>query len=967
MLRRLGGAVVFHAYRKTLMTAQEHMLAGDFRKARFTALLALRAATDTFGPDDERTAFVLAALASVDIAEGDLDAAAERISAARRVLDGLPDAEPHARALLLGQHAAVQGIAGRHTAALEDMRAAVALITSAPGAPPFAAALLHGDLVTSAPGVPPFAAALLHAGLGAAEAEAGLPRDALRSYRTALAVVRAARDDAAVLEPQILIDIALIHRDLGDRYRAGSLADEAMAAAAAVPAVHGAALARMRVTAALIKRGTGDLEAAEHLIGQVEDFWSGVPGHQSERVAATIVRAAIAADRGDPAEAHRVLAGLDGVVSGGPAVVAGHGLALTAYMAGDLAEASRRLERLEQESAAAFGPGHLQTAQTLVLAAALSSATGEHGRALDLVTRATAAEARIQWTSFGAGGRDVHGAIMDRLAASLHVELTVALAAEGHDPRATATGLAAVLRRKGGLREAFAVLHTSRARESWEELREVSGRILAATTGHPEGALVSELAALYERQEELEARLADGVPEEALRARARHATPAAVLGALPAGAALLELFRWVPFDLRAGVSRGPEHAEYLGYLLAAGEARLIRFGPAAPIDTAIRHWNHAPAPDVPAPPRDVPGSPGVVAAPGDVSVSSGIVAAASGGASGVSDVLGELSGMLAGPLLAALDGVDVRRLYVAPDGALGLVPWEILTGPDGVPLVDRLSLSYLTAARTLLGGGPRTGPPGDPLVIGGPDFGHAPPDDATDDVPDDVPDDATDGVARVAGIAFAALPGTVREAKAVARLLGVSPLLGAEATRAAVLGARSPRVLHLATHGFFLDAPGGASSGLWAMWDAEPAPEGVPRRRVPWYAAPRPLLRCGVALAGANTPDPPGFVTGEDILALDLRATELVVLSACDTGRGEAHAGDGILGLAHAFATAGARHVLLSLWAVNDHLAARLMRVFHEHLTAGASPLAALRAAQHRIRVDHPDPRLWAGFVLYGD
>ncbi|GII63760.1 hypothetical protein Skr01_38450 [Sphaerisporangium krabiense] len=892
MFRRLGGAVIFHAYRKTLMTTQEHMLAGDFRKARFTALLALRTAVDTFGPDDERTAFVLATLASVDIAEGDLDAAAELISAARRILDGLPDADPHARALLLGQHAAVQGIAGRHTAALEDMRAAVALLASAPGAPPFAEALLH-------------------AGLGAAEAEAGLPRDALRSYRAALAVVRAARDDSAVLEPQILIDVALIHRDLGDRRRADTLAGEAMAVAAAMPAVHGAALARMRVTAALIKRRTGDLESAEHLIRQVEDFWSGLPGHQSERVAATIARAAIAADRGNPAEAHRVLAGLDGVVSGGPAVVAGYGLALSAYMAGDLGEAERRLERLEEESAAAFGAGHLQTAQTLVLAAALRSAGGEHGRALDLVARATAAEARIQWTSFGAGGRDVHSAIMDRLAVSLDVELTVALAAEGHDPRATETGFAAVLRRKGGLREAFTALRSARDRETWEELREVCGRILAATTGHPEGALVSELTALYERQEELEARLADGVPEEALRARARHATPTAVLGALPSGAAVLELFRWVPFDLRAGVSRGAEHAEYLGYLPAAGETRLIRFGPAAAIEAAIRRWS-----------------------------------------------LAELSGMLAGPLLGALDGVDVRHLYVAPDGALGLLPWEILTGPDGVPLLDRLSLSYLTAARTLLGAGPRTDPSGDPLVIGGPDFGHAP-----------AGGPAAEAEGGVAGMAFAALPGTVREAKAVARLLGVSPLLGAEATRAAVLGARSPRVLHLATHGFFLDTPDGASSGLWAMWDAEPAPEGAPRRRVPWYAAPRPLLRCGVALAGANTPgaaSTPGFVTGEDIIALDLRATDLVVLSACDTGRGEAHAGDGILGLAHAFATAGARHVLLSLWAVNDHLAARLMRVFYEHLTAGASPRAALRAAQNRIRDDHPDPRLWAGFVLYG-
>jgi CHAT domain-containing protein len=211
---------------------------------------------------------------------------------------------------------------------------------------------------------------------------------------------------------------------------------------------------------------------------------------------------------------------------------------------------------------------------------------------------------------------------------------------------------------------------------------------------------------------------------------------------------------------------------------------------------------------------------------------------------------------------------------------------------------------------------------------------------------------------------FDRLPGTGAEGAAIASTLGVRPLLGAEALESVLKGSRSPSVLHLATHGFFLPDPpsrepagGGQSPRLGATLE-------------------NPLLRSGLALAGANTwlagnALPPeaedGILNAEDVSGLDLSSTALVVLSACETGVGAVHVGEGVFGLRRVFAVAGARTLVMSLWKVPDLQTQALMIDFYRRLARGESRLDALREAQLSLKAVCPDLFFWGAFICQGD
>ena len=157
--------------------------------------------------------------------------------------------------------------------------------------------------------------------------------------------------------------------------------------------------------------------------------------------------------------------------------------------------------------------------------------------------------------------------------------------------------------------------------------------------------------------------------------------------------------------------------------------------------------------------------------------------------------------------------------------------------------------------------------------------------------------------------------------------------LGRGATEAQLRRVQSPRLLHLATHGFVL--PELSSETSAPAIDAESI---FPRRS---EAANNPMLRSGLALAGAQRTieawargeavpaDNDGIVTAEEIGTLDLKNTWLVVLSACDTGLGVARSGEGVLGLRRGFIQAGAKNLLMTLWPIDDERAADLIADFY--------------------------------------
>jgi CHAT domain-containing protein len=178
-------------------------------------------------------------------------------------------------------------------------------------------------------------------------------------------------------------------------------------------------------------------------------------------------------------------------------------------------------------------------------------------------------------------------------------------------------------------------------------------------------------------------------------------------------------------------------------------------------------------------------------------------------------------------------------------------------------------------------------------------------------------------------------------------------------------------VLHIATHGYFWNeiSTRTGKRGRSEAGDASPLAGLVAE-------LDEPLLRSGLALAGANRclavsrpesgPDD-GLLTAAEILDIDLSATELVVLSTCDSGLGDVQDGEGVLGLRRSFQIAGARTVITNLWKMPDDVGHVLMRSFYEALVRGVPRAEALRSAQRKVRSE--DDRLvsWAGFVCHGE
>jgi CHAT domain-containing protein len=201
-----------------------------------------------------------------------------------------------------------------------------------------------------------------------------------------------------------------------------------------------------------------------------------------------------------------------------------------------------------------------------------------------------------------------------------------------------------------------------------------------------------------------------------------------------------------------------------------------------------------------------------------------------------------------------------------------------------------------------------------------------------------------------------ALPGTAREAAHVAALAKAIPQpprvlerSGPQAGAGQLLvDLPQARWAHLATHGFFAAPQSGARKYLY---DEQDFLRGLMGERV-GIAARYPLTQTGLVLAGSNLKGKEagpegGIVTAEALAGLDLSGLELAVLSACETGLGEAASGEGVFGLQRAFHLAGTRNVVASLWKVDDEATAALMALFYHYLwQEQRPPLQALRHAQ---------------------
>jgi CHAT domain-containing protein len=214
---------------------------------------------------------------------------------------------------------------------------------------------------------------------------------------------------------------------------------------------------------------------------------------------------------------------------------------------------------------------------------------------------------------------------------------------------------------------------------------------------------------------------------------------------------------------------------------------------------------------------------------------------------------------------------------------------------------------------------------------------------------------------------FSRLSGSRDEAKEIAFVLSermkipVRLYLDQEALEEVLMSIESPRILHFATHGYFLDDPERPAGMIGDL--VEP---GIPDAT--WE---HPSLRSGIVLAGANRSlkegKDEGLVSAIKIESLRLNKTELVVLSACDTGVGRIQSGEGVFGLKRSFVLAGAQSLVLSLWKVPDRTTRELMTSFYSHWSSGLPKSKSLRKARLQILKTYENPFYWAAFQLVGN
>ncbi|WP_052418737.1 CHAT domain-containing tetratricopeptide repeat protein [Methanolacinia paynteri] len=454
------------------------------------------------------------------------------------------------------------------------------------------------------------------------------------------------------------------------------------------------------------------------------------------------------------------------------------------------------------------------------------------------------------------------------------------------------------------------------------------------------------LSSWEEQKERLEAELARQIPEIQLDEHFQKTNRKVVAQHLPAGCALVEFVCFHESDFSAVPARG-EHwwkpARYCAFVLRSSEPDTVFFvdlGEAGQIDqfiTLYRQWlnDNEQSPD------------------------------------GEREIGLLLYSSIIKPIHKVLSDCD--RLILAPDGELSTIPFEVIPTEEGDRLIDNYHINYVGVGRDLLKLGVELSTDRQkPFVLANPDF------DLTLEKPSSMPQSASI-VNRVSrdlnrgSLYFPPLRGTKIEGNNIAQMLKVRPLMEGEALEQTLKAVQSPSILHIATHGFFLENqeldPKKESQALGGSGGVE-----VQRFSGPGFE--NPLLRSGLALAGANTwakqgKLPPeaedGILTAEDVTGLDLTGTELVVLSACETGLGEVMVGEGVFGLRRSFMLAGAKTLVMSLWNVSDFATQELMEEFYTRILAGVPRADALREAQLEIRKDYPDPRDWGAFICQGD
>jgi CHAT domain-containing protein/Tfp pilus assembly protein PilF len=634
-------------------------------------------------------------------------------------------------------------------------------------------------------------------------------------------------------------------------------------------------------------------------------------------------------------------------------------LGLLAQETGDYALAEKYYLRAQDIKESLLGPVHPDVSLGYANLGMLAADQGDYPKAHELFQKAEKIDDQLidQVMGFTAESQKLKFLATKELSMAGSISLVATELADNPAARKDAMNL--WLKRKGIILEAQrrfqeAVVYSGdpEAREVFQELARVRARLSRLVMSGPgrEGPQTHQarIAELNRERDRLEARLSQLSRGFAIQKKKSRADVVQVAQALPPGTALVEFARIRFYNYRAAAGQPHwEPPQYLAFVVLAGreDAALVPLGQADPIDRAVMDFKRA--------------------------------------VTNLNDLKGLEAGKAASrlhntafaPIQKALG--PTREIFISPDGNLNLIPFEVLKNKQGKYLIDDYTFYYLSAGRDILGfdSAPKSG--GQAVLIGDPDFdmnGETRKDTLKQLRLADVGESGfSSRSADAAGLHFSPLPGTREEVQSIEQILGLDATqvyIGEKALEEVLLSLSNPRILHLATHGFFLD-----DMNVEGLADRSALNPTDTREKV---RIDNPLLRSGLAMAGANQSTDnqsgsDGLLTAEKVLSLNLSGTELVVLSACETGVGEVKQGEGVFGLRRAFTRAGARSMVMSMWSVPDLETKELMVTFYQELNQGelnrgkALRQAALaEKAKTEQRYGHTNPLFWGAFVFLG-
>ncbi|HEY2511788.1 MAG TPA: CHAT domain-containing protein [Polyangiaceae bacterium] len=559
-----------------------------------------------------------------------------------------------------------------------------------------------------------------------------------------------------------------------------------------------------------------------------------------------------------------------------------------------------------------------------VLAAA-ASVRGDVARAASMLRRCIEVGEALILEARASATEDELASLLDFL--RLDEEMVYSLAAQRpENADVKKLELMTSLLRKGRsideVTRAYEVFQAAAAQQpgGWDPLREARSRFaLKSLLGGTEEAIAAEWSKVTDIERKLTlsaslAQYAQGVP-------ATNTNPGLVIAALDAGLPLggafvdYTLFRRFDFGSVGQPPRGRGAFEYLAVVVKKHVAvDVVPLGAAERVDNAVAKV------------AQVLSSPGSSPLPG------------------AKEAYDVVFAPLRDKLRYSYINYSHQYVYICPDGELSRVPFDALH--DGTAyLADTYVIAYATSGRdAFIGSRSGVRAPTSVSVFTAPDFSRSIPRGLHANRPEP-------------------LPGALGEATDIQGIFpSATSATGDKATRSELLSTHGVGILHIATHAFFLDDPGGDSDRLRGF-SVKPITRSTSVAVAPAVRR-TPLTRAGLVLAGRD--DSGGMVTALEIAGMELAGTQLAVLSACDTAHGTTRPGQGVYGLMRALFAAGAETAVASLWKVDDSTARTFMKLYYGALAHGAGRVEALRTAAAVTRASHPHPNAWAAFVAYG-